>query len=258
MQNTGKHNHRHTRDVIVKELREETAERMTRIDKEFADGFELMNRQSHTVTVFGSARFKENHPSYQQARQVAAAISEEGYTIVTGGGGGIMEAANRGAFEAGNKSIGLNIELPFEQNLNPYTTDSLSFRYFFARKVMLAYGASGYMYFPGGFGTLDELFEIITLIQTGKMDKAPIILVGNDFWKDLELFIQKQLLEEFGTISPEDRALYTITEDIDLIKSILNTHRGLNYAQGYDLQVTQASSETIEKSTWPSTPPPLF
>src|SRR5690606_1102364 len=135
-----------------------------------------------TITVFVSARFDEHHPHYKKAQEVSAALAQEGYEIVTGGGGGIMEAANRGAFEVGCQSIGLNIELPFEQGLNPYTTDSMSFRYFFARKVILAFGARAYIYFPGGFGTLDELFEIITLIQTKKMEVAPIILVGNKFW----------------------------------------------------------------------------
>jgi len=214
-----------SREVVIKELEKETAERLSRIDNEFADGLELMNQQNHTITVFGSARFDEHNPHYKKARFVAAELAKEGYDIVTGGGGGIMEAANRGAFEAGGKSIGLNIELPFEQNLNPYTTDSLNFRYFFARKVMLAFGASGYLYFPGGFGTLDELFEIITLIQTKKMEIAPIILVGSQFWGEMEKFIVSQLLEGEHTISPEDQNLYTITDDIDLIKSILNKHR---------------------------------
>ena len=157
--------------------------------------------------------------------EICGELSREGYTIVTGGGGGIMEAANRGAFEAGGKSLGLNIELPFEQDMNPYTTDSLNFRYFFSRKVMLAFGANGYIYFPGGYGTLDELFEIITLIQTRKMEIAPIILVGNDFWGDLDGFIRRQLLEGMHTISQDDHNLYTITEDVDLIKSIMNKHR---------------------------------
>lgn len=214
-----------SREVVIKQLKQETAERLSRIDNEFADGLELMNKQNHTITVFGSARFDEHNPHYKKARFISAEIAKEGYDIVTGGGGGIMEAANRGAFEAGGKSIGLNIELPFEQSLNPYTTDSLNFRYFFARKVMLAFGASGYLYFPGGFGTLDELFEIITLIQTKKMEIAPIILVGNEFWGEMEKFITSQLLEGEHTISPEDQSLYTITEDLDLIKSILNKHR---------------------------------
>ncbi len=214
-----------SRELVIKELERETAERVSRIDNEIADGLNLINKYNDTITVFGSARFDEHHPYYKNAVKVSGIIAKEGYTIVTGGGGGIMEAANRGAFEAGCQSIGLNILLPFEQALNPYTTESMSFRYFFTRKVMLAFGARGYLYFPGGYGTLDELFEIITLIQTKKMPIAPIILVGSEFWNKLDGFIKSYLLEGEHTISPGDESLYTITDDIDLIKSIINTHR---------------------------------
>ena len=153
-----------------------------------------------------------------------------------------MEAANRGAYEAGCQSIGLNILLPFEQALNPYTTESMSFRYFFTRKVMLAFGARGYLYFPGGYGTLDELFEIITLIQTRKMPIAPIILVGAKFWNEWDSLIKSSLLEGEHTIAPGEENLYTITDDIDLIKSIINAHRD-----------THSSFAAIEDSL-----PPLF
>lgn len=214
-----------SREVVIKELEQETSERLSRIDNEFADGLELINKYNDTITVFGSARFDEFHPHYQKAREVGGLLAQEGYAIVTGGGGGIMEAANRGAFEAHCQSIGLNIELPFEQGLNPYTTDSMSFRYFFTRKVMLAFSARAYIYFPGGYGTLDELFEIITLIQTRKMEIAPIILVGNEFWGRLDEFIKSSLLEGEHTITPGDENLYTITEDVDLMKSIINKHR---------------------------------
>lgn len=256
MQKTGKHNHKHTREIVIKELKQETSERLTRIDQEFADGFELVNRFGSTVTAFGSARFDENHPDYRMARHISSEVSKEGYTIVTGGGGGIMEAANRGAFEAGGKSIGLNIELPFEQGNNPYTTESLTFRYFFSRKVMLAFGASGYLYFPGGFGTLDEFFEIVTLIQTGKMEKAPIILVNTKFWSGLQEFIENTLSHEYGTISPEDLDLYTITEDPDQIKSILNAHR--DRASTF-AELQQVKEGMAQVNSWqPATPPPLF
>lgn len=214
-----------TRELVQKQIEEETAKRMSRIDEEFADGFELINRYSHTVTVFGSARFEESHPYYQKAREVAEALSDEGYTIVTGGSAGVMEAANRGAFEAGGKSVGLNIILPHEQGPNPYTTDGMDFDYFFARKVMLAFGSQGYLYFPGGFGTLDELFEIITLIQTKKMPPAPVVLVGNEFWGEMDTFIHNQLLEGMQTISPGDENLYTVTEDIEVIKQLVNGQR---------------------------------
>src|SRR5690606_19507522 len=136
----------------------------------------------------------EDNPHYIKARTVGKMLAEEGFAVITGGGGGIMEAANRGAYEAGGTSVGLNIELPHEQNLNPYTTESMPFRYFFARKVMLAYAASALICFPGGFGTLDEMFEVITLVQTGKMPPVPIILVGCEFWQPLDNFIREQLL----------------------------------------------------------------
>jgi uncharacterized protein (TIGR00730 family) len=213
------------REIIQKELIKETAERVTRIDREFADGFDLINKYNDTVTFFGSARFDPSHPDYQKAREIASALSDEGYAIVTGGGGGIMEAADRGAMESGGKAIGLNIELPHEQSLNPYTTESMAFRYFFTRKVMLAFGAVAYIYFPGGYGTLDELFEVITLIQTKKMPIAPIILVGTEYWTALDRFIKTYLLEGAHTISPGDEDLYSITDDITVIKAIVNHHR---------------------------------
>ena len=214
-----------SREVVIKELAKETSERLSRIDNEIANGLNLINKYNDTITIFGSARFDEHHQYYKKAAQVSAAIAQEGYAIVTGGGGGIMEAANRGAFEAGCESIGLNILLPFEQALNPYTTESMSFRYFFTRKVMLAFGAGGYLYFPGGYGTLDELFEIVTLIQTRKMPVAPIILVGSEFWNKWDELIRSSLLEGEHTIAPGEEKLYIITDDIDLIKSTLNKHR---------------------------------
>jgi uncharacterized protein (TIGR00730 family) len=213
------------RELIKKELLKETSERITRIDREFADGFDLIGKYNYTVSFFGSARFTEENPFYQKAREIASELVKEGFTIVTGGGGGVMEAGDRGAFEAGGQSIGLNIQLPHEQAPNPYTTESMSYRYFFTRKVILAYGADAYIYFPGGFGTLDELFEIITLMQTKKMPLAPIILVGSEFWTALDMFIKTYLLEGEHTISPGDEELYTITEDIHVIKAIIEHHR---------------------------------
>lgn len=213
------------REVIKKELLNETSERITRIDNEFADGFELIGKYNYTVSFFGSARFEETNPHYQKARDVAAELVKEGYTIVTGGGGGIMEAGDRGASENGGQSIGLNIQLPHEQHANPYTTEAMGFRYFFTRKVILAYGADAYIYFPGGFGTLDELFEIITLMQTKKMPLAPVILVGSEFWTAMDMFIKTYMLEGEHTISPGDEELYTITEDIHVIKAIIDQHR---------------------------------
>lgn len=213
------------REVIQRELQKETSERVTRIDREFDDGFALIGKYNYTVSFFGSARFKEDHPYYQKAREIAGALSKEGYTIVTGGGGGIMEAGDRGASESGGQSVGLNIQLPHEQALNPYATENMAFRYFFTRKVILAYAADAYIYFPGGFGTLDELFEIVTLMQTKKMPLAPIILVGGEYWTALDMFIKTYLLEGEHTISPGDEELYTITEDIHVIKAIIDHHR---------------------------------
>jgi uncharacterized protein (TIGR00730 family) len=213
------------REIIQRELIKETSDRVSRIDREFADGFELINKYNDTITFFGSARFDASHPYYQKAREIASALSDEGYTVVSGGGGGIMEAADRGAKEAGGNSIGLNIKLPREQTLNPYATESMAFRYFFTRKVILAFGAGAYICFPGGYGTLDEFFEVITLIQTKKMPIAPIILVGNEYWTALDRFIRTYLLEGMHTISPGDEDLYSITEDVAVIKAIVNQHR---------------------------------
>jgi uncharacterized protein (TIGR00730 family) len=233
------------RELIKKELLKETSERITRIDREFADGFDLIGRYNYTVSLFGSARFTEDHPYYQKAREIAGALAKEGFTIVTGGGGGVMEAGDRGAFDAGGQSIGLNIQLPHEQAPNPYTTESMSYRYFFTRKVILAYGADAYIYFPGGYGTLDELFEIITLIQTKKMPLAPIILVGSEFWTALDMFIKAYLLEGMHTISPGDEELYTITEDIHVIKAIIEHHRDTANGFTTDPPTEENDSEVV-------------
>lgn len=212
------------REEMLDELQQETTERLSHIEADFANGFEAINKHTDTVTVFGSARLREEHPYYQKAMEVSKMLAEEGYTVITGGGGGVMEAGNRGAYDAGGQSIGFNIQLPQEQSLNPYTTDSQTFRYFFSRKVMLAFAAEAYIFFPGGFGTLDEFFEILTLAQTKKIPPAPIILVGDDFWGGLDDFIKKELLEGFHTISPGDEKIYTITEDLQVIKQLLDEH----------------------------------
>lgn len=213
------------RDAVIKLLDHETEERLGRISREFKAGFEIVNKYNYTVTVFGSARFLEDNIHYQKARETGNMLAREGFTVITGGGSGIMEAANRGAYEAGGQSVGFNIKLPHEQQLNAYTTESMPFRYFFARKVMLAYAASALICFPGGFGTLDELFEVITLVQTGKMPPVPIILVGTDFWKPLDAFVRTHMLEGLGTISHGDEDLYTITDDIEKIRTLVNDHR---------------------------------
>lgn len=206
----------------IDELESDIKRRMNAIQKEFKNGFGFIKKYPKTVTFFGSARFTPDSRYYKQAVKLSSLLTKERYAIVSGGGPGIMEAANKGASEAGGNSLGLTIELPFEQVTNPYLTDHVGFYYFFVRKVCLSFSAEAYVYFPGGFGTLDEFFEIITLIQTKKLEKVPVILVGSDFWKPLDDFIQKYLYEENKTISINDRDLYYILDNeqqiVDLIK----------------------------------------
>ncbi len=189
--------------------------RVFRIMAEFVDGFQFLADFRKTVTIFGSARPTEDDHWYKEARKLGKLLSESGYSVITGGGPGIMEAANRGAVE-GKKgdSIGLNIQLPYEQRINPYVKKPIGFHYFFTRKVMLSYSAQAYVYFPGGFGTLDEMSEILTLIQTHKIhEKIPVILVGKDFWGDLDSFFKNKMFKKYHAIDEEDINLYTIVED---------------------------------------------
>lgn len=200
-------------EMSLKEINRQIENRVDNIEKEFHGGFDFIKNCETSVTFFGSARTDENHKEYKKAVSIAARITEElGYAIITGGGPGIMEAGNRGAFETGGRSLGLTIKLPFEQVLNPYMHASYPFNYFFARKTCLAFAAEAYLFFPGGFGTLDELFEILTLVQTKKMHDRPIILVGKKFWKPIDKFIKKQMLKG-KKIDPQDLDLYTITDN---------------------------------------------
>jgi len=189
--------------------------RVFRIMSEFVDGFETLRKYGTAVTFWGSARLKPDSPIYQAAEELAERLAKECVAIITGGGGGIMEAGNIGAFKVGGQSVGFNIELPFEQALNPYVTESKEFHFFFSRKVILAYASEVYVYFPGGFGTLDELFEILTLVQTKKISKVPIVLYGKEFWEPLIGFMKDQLLEKFETISPEDLDLFHVVDSVD-------------------------------------------
>ena len=207
--------------LTKKEIEHGAKLRVSRISREFLRGFRFIKKYPKSVTFFGSARFHEDNPHYIQARAIAHELAKLGFAVVTGGGPGIMEAANRGAKEAGGASVGLNIRLPKEQVLNPYVTDSVDFYYFFSRKVTLSFSAEAYLYFPGGFGTLDEFFEIITLIQTKKIPKVPVLLVGSDFWEPMRAFIEETLYEKHHTISPEDRTLFTITDDNEKIIEIV-------------------------------------
>ncbi|MDP2696465.1 MAG: TIGR00730 family Rossman fold protein [bacterium] len=186
--------------------------RVFRIMAEFVDGFQFLADFKKTVTFFGSARFKEDNRWYKEAQALGGMLSKEGYAIVTGGGPGIMEAGNRGALEGRGDSVGLNIQLPHEQRVNPFVKKAIGFHYFFTRKVMLSYSAQAYVYFPGGFGTLDEAFELLTLIQTHKIDPMPVILVGRGFWGHVDKLMREQLIEEHQTIDPDDLDLYTIVD----------------------------------------------
>lgn len=189
--------------------------RVFRVMAEFVDGFEFLSRLRRTVTIFGSARLNEHSPYYIKARELGRMLAAENFTVVTGGGPGIMEAANRGAVEGQGLSVGLNIELPLEQQFNPYVKQGMGFHFFFSRKFMLDYSALAYVYFPGGFGTLDELFTVLTLIQTGKADRRiPVILVGADYWQPMLDWIQAYHVKALSTLGAEDLDLIHVTDDL--------------------------------------------
>jgi uncharacterized protein (TIGR00730 family) len=188
------------------------AARIQRIGRELQLGFDALAHVGAAASFFGSARTDRDDPEYALARRTARLVAEAGMAIITGGGPGSMEAANRGARDAGALSIGLNIELPFEQGPNPYCDIALEFHYFFVRKVMFVRYASGFVVFPGGFGTLDETFEALTLIQTGKVRYFPVVLVDTDYWGGLVGWIRERLVAE-GKISPEDMNLFHLTDD---------------------------------------------
>ncbi len=211
-------------DLLVRRKLIDAAEgRLDTVTEEFEKAFTILGKYPETVTVFGSARLPQNHPVCLQAFAIGWALAQHGYAVVTGGGGGVMEAANHGAFKAGGASIGFNIHLPMEQKLNDYVTDHLRFEHFFGRKVAMTLDAAAYVYCGGGFGTFDELFEIITLMQTGIIPRVPVILLGVDYWAPLDAYINVKLVEEYQTVDPVDTELYTITDDIaeaiDLIRA---------------------------------------
>jgi len=195
-----------------------------KVMSEFVDGFEKMSRIGPCVSIFGSARTKPEHKYYVLAESIAFKLTQNGYGVITGGGPGIMEAGNKGAHRGGGVSVGLNIELPFEQQDNPYIDrdKNLEFDYFFVRKVMFVKYAQGFVAMPGGFGTLDELFEAITLIQTRKIAKFPIVLVGKEFWSGMMGWIKQVLLEEHGKISAGDLDLFHIVDSADEVVEIIN------------------------------------
>ena len=196
-----------------------------KVMSEFVEGFEKLSKIGPCVSIFGSARTKPDNPYYIQAEEIAFMLTKKGYGVITGGGLGIMEAGNKGAHLAGGTSVGLNIELPFEQHNNPYidSDKSIDFDYFFVRKVMFVKYSQGIVVMPGGFGTLDELFEAITLIQTHKIEKFPVILVGKTFWSGLLEWIKATLLEQFETISPKDLDLIHLVDTSDEVIDILDS-----------------------------------
>lgn len=189
--------------------------RIFKIMAEFVSGFELLRKYNKAVTFFGSARCEFGDKSYQQTQELAGRLAKEGFTIITGGGGGAMEAANRGAYEAGGKSVGLNIQLPHEQILNKYVTDTQPFHYFFTRKVMLAFASEVYIFMPGGFGTLDEFSELATLIQTKKISPMPLVLVGKSFWTPLLEWIRTEMYTNQKAIDREDMEIYHLVDSVD-------------------------------------------
>jgi uncharacterized protein (TIGR00730 family) len=195
--------------------------RVLRIQGEFVAGFDAMAAVGPAVTIFGSARTPEGDPMYAAARTVGRALATAGFATITGGGPGIMEAANRGALEAGGVSVGANIELPHEQGINAYVNLPLNFRYFFVRKTIFVKYAEAFVIFPGGFGTLDELFEALTLIQTGKLEHFPVVLFGSAFWGGLVEWIERLLIAT-GRVSPHDRDLLTVTDDPDEVVRVVS------------------------------------
>ncbi len=212
-------------------FRRSEAARVLRIGAEFIRGFRALHFVGPCVTVFGSARFKEDHRYYEQAREVGRRIARAGLTTMTGGGPGIMEAANRGARDEGGPSIGCNIELPFEQNPNAYLDKFIEFRYFFVRKVMLVKYSCAFVVCPGGFGTLDEVFETLVLIQTNKITRFPIILMGTDYWRPIVDFVRNDMVTA-RTIDQSDLDLVVYTDDHDEVEAVLRAAKA-NHAEGF-------------------------
>ena len=245
--------------------------RLFRIMAEFVDGFELMTGLGKAVTVFGSARTPEGDPHYAMARECGRLLAERGFATITGGGPGIMEAANRGAFEAKGTSVGLNIALPMEQQPNPYQTHELNFRYFFCRKVMFVKYASGFINFPGGFGTMDEFFESLTLIQTLKIAPFPVVCVGKAYWGGLVEWMRTTMRDEFATISPKDMDLFHVTDDVEEAMRIIVEHEptqswleepapGLSGTPGARRAAVQTTAEGTRAGVEPGVrrdPPPM-
>ncbi len=209
--------------LTLLEMQQATQERIYEISREFTQGFKFLEKFPKSVTFFGSTRVAEGEEWYDKTRELAKRIvNETGFSIITGGGPGIMEAANRGAKEVGGNSIGLTIRLPKEQVMNNYLTEHVDFYYFFSRKVCLTFSAEAFIFCPGGYGTLDEFFEVVTLLQTRKIPNIPVVLFGSEYWNKIDGMLKDEILSR-GMIDEEDVALYTITDDenkvIDMIKN---------------------------------------
>jgi uncharacterized protein (TIGR00730 family) len=209
---------------MIEDLKGDESWRMFRIISEFTEGFEELSDIGFAVTIFGSARTKPSDPYYKAADEISSLLAQEGFSIISGGGPGIMEAANKGAAEHNAISVGLNIDLPFEQLPNKYQNLPLDFRYFFARKVMFVKYSMGYVCMPGGFGTLDEFFESLTLMQTNKIYPMPLVLFGIEYWEGLLSWMRSKLIEH-GTISEADFDLITLTDDPHEVLAIMKQHR---------------------------------
>ncbi|PIE46033.1 MAG: TIGR00730 family Rossman fold protein [Gammaproteobacteria bacterium] len=220
--------------VQMQSLLNKESWKIFQIMAEFVEGFEQLATISPSVSIFGSARTKPGHIHYQLAETLSYKLSEAGFSVVSGGGPGIMEAVNKGAYRGKSKSIGLNIKLPHEQQENPYQDIALNYRHFFSRKVMFVKYASAYVVMPGGFGTLDELAEVLTLIQTGKSRRFPIILMGRDFWQPLIDWFTNTMVE-YGTISPNDLDLFQIIDDSDeVVESIFSFYERQGFEPSHD------------------------
>jgi uncharacterized protein (TIGR00730 family) len=212
------------RQYLIDDFTNQDTWRLFRILAEFVEGFEEMSRVEHAVSIFGSARTPEDHPHYSAARELARQLVGCGYAIITGGGPGIMEAANRGAAEAGGVSVGLNIELPFEQAPNPFANLPVGFRYFFVRKVMFVKYAEAFVIMPGGFGTMDELFESLTLVQTRRIKPIPVVLYDRSYWGGLVDWMRESLLGE-GMVSDGDLDFFQVMDDVPAIVDYLTSTR---------------------------------
>jgi uncharacterized protein (TIGR00730 family) len=211
--------------VLKEDFTREDPWRVFRIMSEFVDGFEMLTHVKNGVAIFGASQAKPNTKYYKLAEETAALLAKKGYSVITGAGSGIMEAANKGAKKAGGESIGLNILIPVRQDPNKYLTDVMEFRYFFCRKVMFAKYSKAFVVFPGGFGTLDEFSEGITLIQTGRIEPFPIILVGSEYWKGLIDWMRKTLLKN-KTIEKDDLKIFKVAETPEEVVKILNGYKG--------------------------------